>query len=114
MATDQPQLPGLGAGALTRRSRRSTDRAVSELRRRHRLEPTDVGRVAMLRTVADLLDRELCLAEPSAWTAARLVTEWRALWGELTGTAEAGLDEELRAFFDGNSSPPPVRDTPEP
>jgi len=113
MAVDQPRLPGLSAGALVTRSRRSTDKALAELRRRHRLEPVDVGRVAMLRTVADLLDRELALSEPSAWTAARLVTEWRAVWSELTGTAEAGLDEELRAFFDGNG-PAPVRDTPQP
>jgi hypothetical protein len=103
----------MGPGGLVRRSRKSTDLALKELRRRHRLEPVDVGRVAMLRTVADMLDHELSQAEPSKWTAARLVTEWRALWAELTGADAAGLDEELRAFFDGNSGPP-VRDTPQP
>jgi len=110
---DQPQLPGMGPGPLVRRSRGATDKALAELRKRHRLEPVDVGRVAMLRTVADMLDHELGSAEVSKWTAARLVTEWRALWSELTGTAEAGLDEELRAFFDGNSGPA-VRDEPQP
>lgn len=107
------------AGAFVRRSRSSTDKAVRELRARGRIEPLDVGRVAMLRTVADLLDHELATADGSKWTAARLVTEWRALWNELTGTADAGLDEELRAFFDGNgpaptdgNGPAPVRDTP--
>jgi hypothetical protein len=111
MAAAQPRLPGLSAGAIVCRSRSSTDKAVAELRKNHRLEPTDVGRVAMLRTVADLLDHELASAEASKWTAARLVAEWRALWNELTGAGEAGIDAELLAFFDGNSGAP-VRDTP--
>ena len=102
------QLPLFGGPALVRRSRKSTDKALAELRKRHRLEPVDAGLVAMLRTVADLLDHELAGAEVNKWTAARLVAEWRALHAELTGRAESGLDDELRAFFD-NDGPPPVQ-----
>lgn len=100
------QLALFGAPPLVRRSRKSTDRALAEMRKRGRLEPVDVARVAMLRTVADLLDHELAMAEVSKWTAARLVAEWRALYNELTGRAEAGLDDELRAFFDDHGPPP--------
>jgi len=111
MSSERPpagQLPLFGAPPLVRRSRKQTDLALAALRKRSRLEPTDVGLVAMLRTVADMLDHELANPEASKWTAARLVAEWRALWGELTGRAEAGLDEELRAFFDDHG-PPPVQ-----
>jgi hypothetical protein len=105
VADGSDQLRLFGPGPMVRRSRRATDQAVRQLRRLHRLEPVDVGQVAMLRTLADLLDAEVSSPERSAWTAARLVAEWRALWGDLTGRAESGLDEELRAFFTDPDAP---------
>lgn len=95
-----------GAGRIPRRSRRSTDRAVTELRRLGRLEPVDVGRLAMLRTVADLIDAELSNPDRSGFTMARLITEWRALWGELSGSADSWPDSELAGFFHGEHETP--------
>jgi hypothetical protein len=99
------QLALFAGPRLVKRSRRSTDEAIRRLRALHRLEPVDVGQVAMLRTVADLLDAELASPERSAWTMARLVAEWRALWGELAGRAQSGFDDEIRAFFHDVDTP---------
>lgn len=103
-----------GGRRTVARSRRSTDRALSELRALRRLEPVNVAQVAMLRTVADALDREVTApaGDYSSWTVARLVQEWRALWGELCGRMDSGFDDQLAAFF-GDSAElpvPPVRD----
>ena len=107
------QLPLFGRPPLVRRSRRQTERALAELRHAGRLEAAEVGRVAMIRTIADLLDHELAGVDPSAWTAARLIAEWRALWAELTARTGAALDDELAAFFaSDDDSNAPLRDGP--
>ena len=95
-----------GVGRIPRRSRKATDRAIAELRKLGRLEPVDVGRVAMLRTTADLLDAELSNPERSGFTMARLVTEWRGLWGELAGSADSWPDDEIAGFFHGEHEAP--------
>src|SRR5262249_33166345 len=108
------QLALFGQPRPVARSRKSTDRALAQLRALHRLEPVNVAQVAMLRTSAVALDGEV-RASPeaySAWTLARLVQEWRALWGELCGRLDSGFDDQLAAFFgDTTDVPPaPVRD----
>jgi hypothetical protein len=100
------QLALFAGPRLARRSRRQTDRALTALRNLHRLEPVNVGQVAMLRTLADLLDAEVASPERSAWTMARLVSEWRGLWGELVGRTDSGLDEQIAAFFTDHDGHP--------
>ena len=98
-----------GSG-LVRRSRRATDATIRELKREGRLEAVDAGLVALLRTLADLLDAELGADDPSAWTMARLAAEWRATYAELRGNADT-WDAQIAAFFEegagGGGSPVP-------
>jgi hypothetical protein len=114
------QLPLFAATGLVARARRSTDQAVTALRKLGRVEPVDVGQVALLRTLADLMDAEMRSPERSAWTMARLAAEWRATWGELTGRTASGFDDAIAAFFAGGEDPTaagppaPLRDPPQP
>jgi hypothetical protein len=99
---------------LVRRTRRGTDQTIRELRRLGRVEPVELGLVAMLRTLADLIDAELGMAEPNKWTVARLASEWRQVHAELRGRQrEDSWDEQLAAFFQ-DDDPPAVLDTPPP
>lgn len=115
-AGDQGLLFEPTGAPLVMRTRRSTDRLLTELRRQQRLEPEHVGLVAMLRTMADLIDDEVGAAEPNKWTIARLAAEWRALHAELRGQADS-WDAQLAAFFDDpapvvSDGAPAVRDAP--
>lgn len=102
---EQGQLWDMGSG-LVARMRRTTDRTLTELRKADRVLPEHVGLVAVLRTVADLMDAEVRKAEPNAWTLARLATEWRATHAELRGEADT-WDAQLAQFFAEPEAPSP-------
>lgn len=110
MAAGQGALFDAETAPLVRRARRTTEKTLAELRRSDRLTAEHSALVGLLRSTADLIDRELGQAEPSPWTFARLVQEWRALHTELRGQADS-WDAQVAAFFDGQ---PPLRDAPQP
>jgi hypothetical protein len=100
---------------LVRRTRRSTDALLSTLRHAGSLEDRDVALVALLRTLADLIDHELCNPDPNKWTVSTLAARWLDVHQLLRGPTHPGIDAELEAFFHGETGGgPPVRDSPQP
>jgi hypothetical protein len=95
---------------LVRRTRRSTDALLATLRRAGALEDRDVALVNMLRTLADLIDHELCNPDPSKWAISNLAARWLEVHQLVRGPSQPGIDAELEAFFHGET---PVRDAPE-
>lgn len=99
--------------ALVRRTRRSTDALLATLRTAGAIEGRDVALVALLRTLADLIDHELANPDPNKWTVAQLAARWLEVHQIIRGPAHTGMDAELEAFFTGEPGTA-VRDTPQP
>lgn len=96
-----------------RRNRTATDRLVAELRAADTLAPSDVGLVAMLRTLADLIDLELSQPDPVSWKVAQLSGRWLAIHNQLHRPVRTGLDDELETFFTGEpGGSTAIRDRP--
>jgi hypothetical protein len=90
---------------LVVRTRRSTDATLRALRADGHLGDVDAAQVAMLRTLADLIDAELREPEANVWAVVRLAGEWRALLTQLLERATLH-DDQLSAFFFGEEARP--------
>jgi hypothetical protein len=95
----QPALPGFEArtpGAVAR-MKRETERTITALRHAGRVETVDAARVALVRTLAEVLDAEVRAGE-SAYTVAVLAARYRDAVGDLYGTTPPTSDE-VEAFL---------------
>lgn len=107
----QPRLFPAGRAPVVARMRREVDVTVSALRSAGRLERVDAARVALARTLAELVDAEVSAVEPSRYTAGVLAGRLRDAIGDLhtAGGGETAPDG-LAALWDlvGAPLPPPT------
>lgn len=92
------------------RVRAALERGLRTLRDGGALEPTDAPRIAVLRTLADVYDRDARRRDVSAFamaTAARAVTD---LYNALSGNAPIATTDDLDDLVTALSTPD--RDTP--
>jgi hypothetical protein len=91
------------------RVRRGVDATITALRAGGRLEPVDLAVIAMARTLADQIDAEVLVHEPSRFTIGTLIRTLHPIVTDLRGP---DVTDGLDPFIAGLSAP--VGDSPLP
>ena len=90
---------------MVARTRKGVDVTIRELRQQEAITPAHEAMVALARSLADMLDRELTCGDPSAYNVAQLSGKLTACVDRLTMAMGQGTDSTMADFLASITTP---------
>ena len=100
-------LEGVKPQRMAARVRTGVDATIRELRQREVITGAHSAQVALARSLADMLDREMIAVDPSAYNVAQLSGKLQTALDRLTHTAGEQTDTTMADFLASINTPSP-------